>query len=296
MKKFKGIILSGGTGSRLFPVTKSISKQLLSIYNKPMIYYSLSILMMMDIREILIITRPDEKKLYQKLLKSGKEFGVKFKYISQKKPNGIAQSFLLGKKFIDTDNVALILGDNFFYSNKLEKTLLNAIKKNQKGASVFICKSKNPKEFGVVELSPGNKIKKIIEKPKKPKSKYIVTGLYLYDNKVVKLTRKLNFSKRGELEITDLNNLYLKQNMLKGIKMENDINWMDNGNCDSLLKTANFVKKIELQKKSMILCPEQIAFKKRWIKKEDLIKQAQSLKNTEYGKHLLKLAKNNANH
>lgn len=296
MKKFKGIILSGGIGSRLFPITKSISKQLLPIYNKPMIYYSLSILMMMNIREILIITRPEEKKLYQKLLKSGKEFGVKLKYISQKKPNGIAQSFLLGKKFIGSDNVALILGDNFFYSDNLEKILLNAIKNNQKGASIFICKSKNVKEFGVVELSSNNKIKKISEKPKKTKSKYIVTGLYLYDNRVSKLTKKLKFSSRGELEITDLNNLYLKENLLKGIKMDNKTKWMDNGNCDSLLKTSNFVKKIELQKKKMILCPEQIAFKKNWIKKKDLINQAQSLKNTEYGKHILRLINNNENY
>lgn len=296
MKKFKGIILSGGTGSRLYPVTQSISKQLLSIYNKPMIYYSLSTLMLMGIKEILVITRPDEKKLYQTLLKSGKQFGVKFKYISQKKPNGIAQSLLLGKKFIGRDNVALILGDNFFYSEKLEKTLINATKKNPKGASIFLCKSKKPKEFGVVEFSSKNKIKKIVEKPKKPKSNYIVTGLYLYDNKVTDLVKKLKFSARGELEITDLNNLYLNSGTLKAIKMDNSMSWMDNGNCDSLLKTSNFVKKIEEQKKSMILCPEQIAFKKRWIKKEDLIKQAQILKNTKYGEHLFKLVNKNENY
>ena len=247
--------------------------------------------MMMDIREILVITRPDEQKLYQKLLKTGKEFGVKLKYICQKKPNGIAQSFLLGKKFIGSDNVALILGDNFFYSSNLEKILLNAIKKNQKGASIFIYKSQNAKEFGVVEISPNNKIKKITEKPKKTKSKYIVTGLYLYDNRVSNLAKELKFSRRGELEITDLNNLYLKENLLRGIKMDYKTKWMDNGNCDSLLEASNFVKKIETQKKSMILCPEQIAFQKNWIKKKDLIKKSKSLKNTEYGKHLLRLIK-----
>lgn len=289
MKKIKGIILSGGTGSRFFPVTKSISKQLLAIYNKPMIYYSLSILMMMGIKNILVIIRPDEKKLYQRLLQSGKQFGIKILYKVQLKPNGIAQSFIIGKKFIANSNVALILGDNFFYSSNLESILSTAIKNNKKGASIFVCKSKKPKEFGVVEFNK-SKIKKIIEKPKFPKSKYVVTGLYLYDNKVVQLARMLKPSKRKELEITDLNNLYLNRSELKAVKMKSNVKWMDNGTCDSLLETSKFVKKIENKKKTMIFCPELIAFKKKWINKKQLKQQILSLSNADYGRFLKKIS------
>ena len=244
MNNFKGIILSGGTGSRFFPVTKSISKQLLAIYNKPMIYYSLSVLMLLQIRKILIITRPDEKKLYKKLLGTGKNFGVNFKYISQPKPRGIAESFLLGKNFIGNKNVALILGDNFFYGKNIDKILKQVISQKKEGASIFISSSKKPQNFGVVEFSRTNKILSIQEKPKKPKSNYVVTGLYLYDNQVVSLVDKLEYSERGELEITDLNNLYLKQNRLHAIKLASDVKWADNGNSDDLLMTSNFIKKI----------------------------------------------------
>ena len=289
MNNFKGIILSGGTGSRFFPVTNSISKQLLAIYNKPMIYYSLSILMLMGIREILIITRPDEKKLYKKLLGSGKKFGIRFKYMSQPKPGGIAESFLLGKKFIEKKNIVLILGDNFFYGKNLEKILKKAIKKNQRGASIFISKTKKPQNFGVVEIGKKNKILSIIEKPKKPKSNYIVTGLYVYDNNVVNLTKKLKYSKRGELEITDLNNIYLKKEKLLGIKLDTNIKWMDNGNSDSLLETSNFVKSIENKTKKLLLSPEVIAFKNKWINKSQLKKNLEKLKNSDYGKSLKNL-------
>ena len=289
MNNFKGIILSGGTGSRFFPVTKSISKQLLAIYNKPMIYYSLSILMLMRIKDILIITRPDEKKLYQKLLGNGKNFGIKFKYISQPKPGGIAESFLLGKKFIGKKNIALILGDNFFYGKNLEKILKKTVKENQNGASIFISKSKKPQNFGVVELNRENKILSIVEKPKNPKSKYIVTGLYLYDNSAVNLTKKLKYSKRGELEITDLNNEFLKKKKLRGIKLDSKIKWMDNGNSDALLETSNFVKKVENRNQKLILSPEVIAFKNKWINKVRLKKNLEKLKNSDYGKTLKKL-------
>lgn len=289
MKKFKGIILSGGTGSRFFPVTRSISKQLLAIYNKPMIYYSLSVLMLMGIRDILVITRPDEKKFYKKLLQSGKNFGIKISYTVQKKPKGIAQSFILGENFIGKSNVALILGDNFFYSKNLKKILLNAVRRNYKGASIFICKSKKPKDFGVVEFSTKNQIKKIEEKPNKPKSNYVVTGLYLYDNKVVSLSKKLKFSNRDELEITDINNLYLANQELKAVNLGSKVKWMDNGNCESLLATSNFVKKTEKNLKTMILCPELIALKNQWISQKNLNKQISSLKNTDYGNFLKKI-------
>ena len=289
MKKFKGIILSGGTGSRFFPVTRSISKQLLAIYNKPMIYYSLSVLMLMGIRDILVITRPDEKKFYKKLLQSGKNFGIKISYTVQKKPKGIAQSFILGENFIGKSNVALILGDNFFYSKNLNKILLNAVRRNYKGASIFICKSKKPKDFGVVEFSTKNQIKKIEEKPNKPKSNYVVTGLYLYDNKVVSLSKKLKFSNRDELEITDINNLYLANQELKAVNLGSKVKWMDNGNCESLLATSNFVKKTEKNLKTMILCPELIALKNQWISQKNLNKQISSLKNTDYGNFLKKI-------
>jgi glucose-1-phosphate thymidylyltransferase len=289
MNNFKGIILSGGTGSRFFPVTKSISKQLLAIYNKPMIYYSLSILMLMGIKDILIITRPDEKKLYQKLLGNGKNFGTKFKYISQPKPGGIAESFLLGKKFIGKKNIALILGDNFFYGKNLEKILKKTIQENQSGASIFISESKKPQDFGVVEINKKNKILSIVEKPKKPKSNYIVTGLYLYDNSVVDFTKILKYSKRGELEITDLNNKYLKYKKLHGVKLDSKIKWMDNGNSDALLETSNFVKRIENKEKKLLLSPELIAFKNKWINKYQLKKNLKRLKNSDYGKSLMKL-------
>lgn len=289
MNNYKGIILSGGTGSRFFPVTKSISKQLLAIYNKPMIYYSLSILMLMGIKDILIITRPDEKKLYQKLLGNGKNFGTKFSYISQPKPGGIAESFLLGKKFVGKKNVALILGDNFFYGKNLEKILKKTIQENQSGASIFISESKKPQDFGVVEINKKNEILSIIEKPKKPKSNYIVTGLYLYDNSVIDLTKKLKYSKRGELEITDLNNKYLNNKKLQGVKLDSKIKWMDNGNSDALLETSNFVKRIENKEKKLLLSPELIAFKNKWINKLQLNQNLKKLKNSDYGKSLMKL-------
>jgi glucose-1-phosphate thymidylyltransferase len=282
MKGFKGIILSGGTGSRFYPVTKSISKQLLAIFNKPMIYYSLSILMMMGIRSILIIVRPDEKKLYQKLLKSGLSLGIKIDYAVQKKPGGIAQSLIIGKKFIGKNNIALILGDNFFYNDNLQSQLIKALKNNKEGATIFACKSKKPKDFGVIEFFKNNMVKKIVEKPINPKSNYVVTGLYLYDNQAIELSKSLKLSKRRELEITDLNNLYLNMNSLKVIKMKR-VKWMDNGNCDDLLKCSNFVRKTEIRKKNLILSPEKIAFEKGWITKFQLINHFKNFKNSSYG-------------
>ena len=289
MNNFKGIILSGGTGSRFFPVTKSISKQLLAIYNKPMIYYSLSVLMMMKIREILIITRPDEKSLYKKLLGSGKKFGVNFEYVTQSKPGGIAESFVLGKKFIKNNKIALILGDNFFFGKDIQKILLKAIFQNKDGASIFISYSRKPENFGVVNFNEKNKILSIKEKPKKPKSNYVVSGLYLYDNSVIKYVNELNYSSRGELEITDLNNIYLKKNLLNVIKLNSKIKWMDNGNSDDLLETANFVKKIEKHTNSLVMSPDMIAYKNKWITKTQLIKNINEYKNSEYAKSLIKL-------
>lgn len=285
----KGIILAGGSGTRLYPLTKSISKQILPIYDKPMIYYPLSTLMYANIKEILIISTPQDIKLYQNLLNNGKQLGISIKYAIQPKPEGLAQAFLIAENFIQKDNVCMILGDNLFYGYGLNKMLENAAKLKN-GATVFGYRVKEPQRYGVAEFDNNGNVISIEEKPEKPKSNYAVTGLYFYSNDVIEKTKKLKPSKRGELEITDLNKIYLKQNKLNIKLMGRGMAWLDTGTHQSLLDASNFIATIEKRQGLKIACIEEIAYRKNYISKQKLIEQAQKLKNNQYGQYLLKIA------
>lgn len=286
----KGIVLSGGSGTRLYPMTKAISKQLIPIYDKPMVYYPISTLFLAGIKDILIITTPLDMKNYKRLLGNGKNWGVKFSYEVQKEPRGIAESFLIGEKFIKNSRVCLILGDNIFYGHNL-KDLLKRASSREKGATVFAYRVKDPERYGVVEFSKDGKAISIEEKPKKPKSNYAVTGLYFYDERVVDFAKKLKPSKRGELEITDLNNEYLKINELYVEIMGRGYAWLDTGTPFSLLEAVNFVQIIEERQGLKICCPEEVAFREGFIGKKELNKLARELKNNSYGQYLLNLIK-----
>lgn len=288
-KKIRGIVLSGGTGSRLYPITKAISKQLIPIYDKPMIYYPISTLFLAGIKEILIITTPDDLKNYKKLLGTGKKWGVKFFYETQAEPRGIAESFLIGKDFIGNSRVCLILGDNIFYGHNLKDLLKKAISR-EKGATVFAYWVKDPERYGVVEFSKDGKVISIEEKPEKPKSNYAVTGLYFYDEKVVEFAKKLKPSKRGELEITDLNNEYLKIGELYVEIMGRGYAWLDTGTPRSLLEASNFVQIIEERQGLKICCPEEVAFREGFIGKNQLKKLAKEVASS-YASYLLNLIK-----
>ncbi len=287
----KGIILAGGYGTRLFPLTKGVSKQLLPVYDKPMIYYPLSVLMNAGIREILIISSKNHIDLFKNLLGDGYNFGIKLEYKIQNKPNGIAESFLIGEEFIGKDDVALILGDNIFHGNEL-KFLINKAFKNLelKFCTIFGMQVKKPNEFGVIDFNEDNSIKRIIEKPKSFISETVVTGLYFYTNQVVEFVKKLKPSKRGELEISDINNLFLAQNMLKLVKLTDKIKWIDTGNFGSLINASQFIQKIEIETKKKIGCIEEIAFNKGYIDKMKLKEIAESMQSSDYGKYLLKLS------
>ena len=282
----KGIILAGGTGTRLNPITISVSKQLMPIYDKPMIYYPLSTLMQAKIKNILIITTPHDQALFKKLLSDGKQFGVNISYAIQSQPNGIAESFVIGEKFINNDPVALILGDNIFYGYQLDKILI----KNKKGnfSTIFGYQVNKPEAYGVVEISKENKVKKIVEKPKKPKSNFAVTGMYFYDNNVVSYAKKLKPSNRGELEITDLNNLYLKKNNLRFQLLDSGIAWLDTGTHENLLNAQNFISVVQKRQGIMIGCPEEIAFKNNWINKKQIKNNLKNYKNSDYEAYLKK--------
>jgi len=288
--KRKGIILAGGSGTRLYPVTHITSKQLLPVYDKPMIYYPLTTLMLGDIRDILIISTPQDLSQFENLLGDGSQWGLKLSYAVQPTPDGLAQAFILGADFIGDDVSTLILGDNIFYGHDLEH-LLNSANTRQSGATVFAYHVNDPERYGVVEFDDNNQVISLKEKPKNPKSNYAVTGLYFYDQKVVELANNLKPSARGELEITDLNKLYLEKNELFVEMMDRGYAWLDTGTHDSLLDAGQFISTIENRQGLKVACPEEIAFRKNWISKTDLGNLAKPLLKNQYGEYLLKLIK-----
>ena len=288
----KGIVLAGGAGTRLYPSTISTSKQLLPIYDKPMIYYPISVLMLAGIKEILIISTPQDLPKFQNLLGDGSKLGVSFSYEVQEKPEGLAQAFIIGKKFIGKDSVALILGDNIFYGHHFTSKLKNTVKqiKKESGAVLFAYPVKDPQRFGVVEFDENNKAISIEEKPKKPKSKYAVTGLYFYDNKVVSYAENQKPSKRGELEITDLNNEYLKNNEVTIELLPRGFAWLDTGTPESLLQASEYIKAVQDNQGIKIACLEEVAYRMGYITKEQLLDAANKYKNNPYYKYLTELS------
>lgn len=284
----KGIILAGGSGSRLHPMTLSVSKQLLPVYDKPMIYYPLATLMQAGIREILIITTPADSAAFQSLLGDGKKWGLDIVYKQQPKPEGLAQAFLIGEEFIGDSRVCLILGDNIFYGNRIEDTLKNAVDQKQ-GASVFAYYVNDPERYGVVELDENNHAIGLEEKPENPKSHYAVTGLYMYDNDVIEIAKSIKPSPRGELEITDINKVYLQRKALRVELFDRGTAWLDTGTIQSLLDAANFIRVLEERQGLKIGCPEEIAFHQNFIDESQLAVLAESLKNSGYGQYLLQL-------
>lgn len=289
MKNRKGIILAGGSATRLYPLTIAISKQIMPVYDKPMIYYPLSVLMEADIREILIISTPRDIPVFKELLGDGSKWGMKFEYKVQEKPAGLAEAFILGADFIGEDNVAMILGDNMFYGDNLCKILQNANEREDE-ATIFGYYVKDPKAYGVVEIDENGNAISIEEKPENPKSNYAVPGLYFYTNEVVEIAKNVKPSARGELEITSINEEYLKRGKLKVEKLGRAMTWFDTGTHDSLLETASFVQTIEKRQGMQICCPDEIAFQKGWITAEELSKISDKFMKTEYGKFLKELA------
>ncbi|SDJ09383.1 Glucose-1-phosphate thymidylyltransferase [Halanaerobium congolense] len=289
----KGIILAGGAGTRLYPITKSVSKQLLPIYDKPMIYYPLSVLMLSGIKEILIISTPEHIDLYKDLLGDGNEIGLNFTYKVQDEPRGLADAFLVGEEFIGDDDVALILGDNIFYGQNFTHILKTAVNRveEENGATVFGYYVNNPKQFGVVEFDDDKNVVSLEEKPKNPKSKYAVPGLYFYDNNVVDIAKNIEPSDRGELEITAVNNEYLKRNELKVELFGRGMAWLDTGTHQGLLEANNFVEAIQSRQGLYIACIEEIAYRLDYIDEEQLLKLAEPLLKTDYGQYLKNIAK-----
>ena len=285
----KGIILAGGSGTRLYPITKGVSKQLLPIYDKPMIYYPLSVLMLAGIREILIISNPEYIDSFKRLLNDGSHLGLKIEYKVQEKPKGIAEAFIVGEKFIGNDNICLILGDNIFHGQGFSGMLKRAASLKE-GAVIFGYYVKDPKRYGVVEFDENNNVVSIEEKPEKPKSHYAVPGLYFYDNNVVEIAKNLTPSARGELEITDVNKEYLKRGQLKVELFGRGFAWLDTGTYDSLLEASNYVETIQKRQGFYISCIEEIAYRNGWISKEQLITLAKEMEKVEYGKYLLEIA------
>lgn len=289
----KGIILAGGSGTRLYPITKGTSKQLLAIYDKPMIYYPLSILMLSGITEVLIISTPQDLPNFKKLLGDGSSIGMKFSYKEQPSPEGLAQAFILGEKFIGNNDVCLILGDNIFYGAGIEKLLSEAVKtvSEENKASIFGYYVQDPQRYGVAEFDSQGNVLSIEEKPTKPKSNYAVVGLYFYPNSVVEIAKGIKPSTRGELEITTVNQEYLLQNKLKTEIMGRGFAWLDTGTEDSLLEASNFIQTIEKRQGLKVACIEEIAYEKGYISKEQLLKLAEEYKNNDYGSYLHKLVK-----
>jgi glucose-1-phosphate thymidylyltransferase len=289
MAKYKGIILAGGSGSRLHPITQGTSKQLLPIYDKPMIYYPLSVLMLSGIQDILIITTPEDQSNFQALLGDGSAFGVNISYTVQPNPDGLAQAFILGESFIGNDNVSLVLGDNIFYGQHFSDKL-KAATQVESGATVFGYHVNDPERFGVVEFNEQGKAISIEEKPSVAKSNYAVTGLYFYDNHVVDIAKQIKPSHRGELEITDINIAYMQQNKLNVSLLGRGFAWLDTGTHDSLLEAGQFVQTVEHRQGLKVACLEEIAYSQGWISNEQLVQQGNNLKKTGYGQYLLKVA------
>jgi len=288
----KGIILAGGYGTRLYPVTKSISKHLLPVYDKPLIYYPLSVLMLAGIRDILIISTPRDIPLYEELLKDGRQLGLSFTYAVQEKAGGLAEAFIVGEKFIGTDNVALILGDNIFYGQHFSD-LLKEAGALTKGAVIFGYYVKDPRAYGVVEFDAGKKAVSLEEKPAKPKSNYAVPGLYFYDNSVIAVAKGITPSARGELEITDVNRVYLKKGELQVMVFGRGMAWLDAGTHDSLLEASNFIEAIQKRQGLYVACLEEIAYHQGYITKDQLTHLAKGMNTTEYGRYLMDIANGN---
>ncbi len=285
----KGIILSGGSGTRLYPLTKIISKQLLPLYDKPMIYYPLSVLMLSGIRDILIISTPKDIHLYKGLLGNGKQIGLNFSYAIQDKPRGLADAFIVGEDFIGKDKVALILGDNIFYGQNFIEKVRRAVNREE-GATIFGYYVKDPERFGVVEFDEQRNVISLEEKPKHPKSNYAIPGLYFYDNEVVSIAKNIIPSDRGELEITAVNNEYLRRGKLKVELLGRGMAWLDTGTCSSLQKAGNFVETIQTRQGLYLACIEEIAYRKGYIDKEQLLKLAEPLQKTDYGRYMMSIA------
>ena len=287
---YKGIILAGGSGTRLHPITKSTSKQLLPVYDKPMIYHPISVLMLAGIKEILVISTPEDLSSYKRLLSDGSDFGIKFHYEVQPNPDGLAQAFLIGEDFIGGSNVALVLGDNIFYGQHFSDNLQRSVAKKS-GATVFGYHVKDPERFGVVEFGADDKVISIEEKPSHPKSNYAITGLYFYDNDVIDIAKSIKPSSRGELEITDINKIYQARGQLSVELLGRGFAWLDTGTHDALMEASQFVQTVEHRQGLKVACLEEIAFHQGWITKDTLLKQAESLKKTKYGEYLSKVAR-----